>query len=56
MHHAEGEVKRFKRLRNIADNAKTENIYNNAVVKYQGLEKTIENTFTGLFSLQWLLH
>lgn len=45
MHHAEGEVKRFKRLRNIADNAKTENIYNNAVVKYQGLEKDYRKYF-----------
>lgn len=32
------ELSRFNRLRNIADNAKTENIYNNAVIKYKKLE------------------
>ena len=39
------ELGRFNRLRNIADNAKTENIYNNAVVKYQGLEKEYRTYF-----------
>ncbi|WP_151713585.1 hypothetical protein [Acinetobacter bereziniae] len=28
----------FRRIRNIADNAKTENIYDHAVIKYRGLE------------------
>ncbi|OUY08724.1 hypothetical protein [Acinetobacter populi] len=32
------EVEDFRRLRNNADNAKTENIYNNAVVKYRKYE------------------
>lgn len=36
--HAEDEVKRFRRIRNIADNAKTESIYDQAVTKYRGLE------------------
>ncbi|MEB6638495.1 hypothetical protein KWD59_05810 [Acinetobacter baumannii] len=33
------ELVSFRRLRNIADNARTENIYNNAVDKYRELEK-----------------
>jgi len=32
------ELESFRRLRNIADNAKTEDIYNNAVIKYKKLE------------------
>ena len=37
--HADDEISRFRRIRNIADNAKTENIYDQAVTKYRGLEK-----------------
>ncbi|MFP0858872.1 hypothetical protein ACLDYQ_16590 [Acinetobacter baumannii] len=33
------ELVSFRRLRNIADNARTEDIYNNAVDKYRELEK-----------------
>ncbi len=33
------ELVSFRRLRNIADNARTENIYNNAVTKYRKLEE-----------------
>ncbi|MDA3502249.1 hypothetical protein MKL32_11795 [Acinetobacter sp. AOR34_HL] len=39
------ELVSFRRLRNIADNAKTENIYDNAVTKYQGLEKIYRKYF-----------
>lgn len=35
----EVDVERYNRLRNIADNAKTESIYNNAVTKYRSLEE-----------------
>ena len=33
------ELRNFRKLRNIADNALTENIYDQAVTKYRGLEK-----------------
>ncbi len=35
----EEEAEDFRRKRNIADNAKTENIYDQAVIKYRGLEE-----------------
>lgn len=35
----------FRRLRNIADNARTENIYDNAVNKYRGLEESYRSYF-----------
>ncbi|WP_337081079.1 hypothetical protein [Acinetobacter pittii] len=35
----------FRRLRNIADNARTENIYDNAVNKYRDLEETYRSYF-----------
>ena len=39
------EVEDFRRNRNIADNAKTEGIYNNAVKKYRNLEKSYRKRF-----------
>lgn len=39
------ELTSFRRLRNIADNAKTEGIYNNAVMKYRDLEKGYRTYF-----------
>lgn len=39
------EVENFRRLRNIADNAKTEDIYNNAVIKYGKAEKKYRYLF-----------
>lgn len=39
------ELEDFRRLRNIADNAKTENIYNDAVDKYRGLESNYRICF-----------
>lgn len=39
------ELEGFRRLRNIADNAKTENIYDNAVNKYKGLEEFYRSYF-----------
>lgn len=39
------ELSNFRRLRNIADNARTENIYNNAVNKYRGLEESYRSYF-----------
>lgn len=39
------ELDGFRRLRNIADNAKTENIYDNAVKKYRGLEEVYRSYF-----------
>lgn len=41
------EVENFRRLRNIADNAKTEDIYNNAVIKYGKAEKKYRYLFLG---------
>ncbi|MFV5366463.1 hypothetical protein [Acinetobacter oleivorans] len=38
MTRVDDELTRYRRLRNIADNARTENIYDNAVVKYRKLE------------------
>ncbi|MBF6953915.1 hypothetical protein [Acinetobacter baumannii] len=35
----------FRRLRNIADNARTENIYDNAVTKYRDLEENYRSYF-----------
>jgi len=61
------ELSSFKRLRNIADNAKTENIYDQAVVKYRGLENdyrmyfyraigiTVGLSLLGLFLKNWLI-
>lgn len=43
--HAEDEIKRFRRIRNIADNAKTENIYDQAVKKYRFAEYTYRSLF-----------
>jgi hypothetical protein len=65
--HAEDEVKRFRRIRNIADNAKTEDIYDQAVVKYRSLENdyrryffiaigiTVGLSLLGLFFKNWLV-
>ncbi|MFM9822771.1 hypothetical protein [Acinetobacter baumannii] len=39
------ELLNFRRLRNIADNARTENIYDNAVNKYRGLEESYRTYF-----------
>ncbi|KCY17626.1 hypothetical protein J596_2732 [Acinetobacter baumannii 21072] len=39
------ELLNFRRLRNIADNARTENIYDNAVNKYRGLEESYRSYF-----------
>ena len=39
------ELLSFRRLRNIADTALTEKIYNSAVIKYQGLEINYRNYF-----------
>lgn len=39
------ELLSFRRLRNIADNARTENIYNNAVNKYRELENSYRSYF-----------
>ncbi|WP_228268138.1 hypothetical protein [Acinetobacter ursingii] len=39
------ELESFRRLRNIADNAKTEDIYHNAVNKFRNLEKNYRNSF-----------
>ncbi|EPF73780.1 hypothetical protein [Acinetobacter rudis] len=39
------ELTKFKRLRNIADNARTENIYNNAVDRYRILEADYRQYF-----------
>ncbi|ENU11072.1 hypothetical protein [Acinetobacter calcoaceticus] len=39
------ELVSFRRLRNIADNARTENIYDNAVNKYRGLEESYRSYF-----------
>ncbi|MCQ1096764.1 hypothetical protein NNO88_18345, partial [Acinetobacter baumannii] len=39
------ELLNFRRLRNIADNARTENIYDNAVNKYRGLEERYRSYF-----------
>lgn len=41
----EQELNKFRRLRNISDNAKTEDIYNNAVDKYRTLEKQYREYF-----------
>ncbi len=41
----ENDVNRYMRLRNVADNARTESIYNNAVKKYQGLEEIYRKYF-----------
>jgi len=41
----ENDVNRYMRLRNVADNARTESIYNNAVTKYQDLEKIYRKYF-----------
>lgn len=41
------ELESFRRLRNIADNAKTEDIYNSAVIKYRKAEKNYRNLFLG---------
>lgn len=41
----EKEVADFRRLRNIADNAKTEDIFNHAVLKYNGLETKYRDYF-----------
>ncbi|MCU4553764.1 hypothetical protein KTI87_14065 [Acinetobacter nosocomialis] len=60
------ELVTFRRLRNIADNARTENIYDNAVTKYRDLEKSYRSYFywglaiiltlsIGLFSLKQFL-
>ncbi|MFW1756544.1 hypothetical protein ACG9Y4_05330 [Acinetobacter guillouiae] len=39
MQKVKDELISFRRIRNIADNAKTENIYDQAVIKYRSLEK-----------------
>ncbi len=39
------DIERYMRLRNIADNAKTENIYHEAVDKYRGLESNYRMYF-----------
>lgn len=39
------ELTSFRRLRNISDNARTENIYNNAVTKYRDLERNYRSYF-----------
>lgn len=61
------ELTSFRRLRNIADNAKTEGIYNNAVKKYRDLENdyrtyffraigiTVGLSLLGLFLKNWLV-
>lgn len=61
------ELVSFRRIRNIADNAKTENIYDQAVIKYRGLETdyrwyfywaigiTVGLSLLGLFSKNWLV-
>jgi len=61
------ELVSFRRNRNIADNAKTENIYDQAVIKYRGLENSYRKTFylaigitvglslLGLFLKKWLV-
>ncbi|MFK4049521.1 hypothetical protein [Acinetobacter venetianus] len=41
----ENEITSFRRLRNLADNAKTEDIFNHAVKKY----KTLEDSYRSLF-------
>lgn len=41
----EQELNKFRRLRGISDNAKTEDIYNNAVDKYRTLEKQYREYF-----------
>ncbi|TPU21218.1 hypothetical protein [Acinetobacter baumannii] len=41
------ELTSFRRLRNISDNARTENIYDNAVTKYRDLEKSYRLYFYG---------
>ncbi|MEN8292074.1 hypothetical protein ABFO59_06265 [Acinetobacter radioresistens] len=41
----EKELSSFRRLRNIADTALTENIYNNAVTKYKNLQDTYRKCF-----------
>lgn len=43
--HADDEISRFRRIRNIADNAKTENIYDQAVMRYRTLEVDYRNLF-----------
>jgi hypothetical protein len=57
----------FRKLRNIADNSLTENIYDQAVIKYRGLEKdyriyffsaigiTVGLSLLGLFLKKWLV-
>lgn len=39
------ELSNFRRLRNLVDNARTEGIYNNAVIKYRDLEKSYRSYF-----------
>lgn len=41
------ELEVFRRLRNFADNAKTEDIYNSAVIKYRKAEKNYRYLFLG---------
>lgn len=49
------ELTSFRRLRNIADNTKTENIYNNAVVMYRDLEGKYRSYFYwGLLTVLFL--
>ncbi|WP_368678437.1 hypothetical protein [Acinetobacter lactucae] len=45
MSRVDDELTKFRRLRNIADNARTENIYDNAVNKYRGLEENYRSYF-----------
>lgn len=63
----ENEAEDFRRKRNISDNAKTENIYDQAVFKYRTLEKdyrryfyyaitaTVGLSLLGLFFKNWLV-
>lgn len=39
------ELSNFRRLRNLVDNARTEGIYNNAVIKYRNLEENYRSYF-----------
>lgn len=67
MQKVKDELISFRRIRNIADNTKTENIYDQAVIKYRGLEKdyrkyffsaigiTVGLSLLGLFLKKWLV-
>jgi len=53
--HAEDEVKRFRRIRNIADNAKTEYIYDQAVKKYRRTENIYRFLFLSMIVILFII-